>query len=193
MLRVVLLLTCLATAAGAAHLGKTLDGWRGDLNSSNRQERLIAARSVGEMAVAGERGADQALFEAIEHEDSAVRYWAVVAAGLMGDRAAAATGRLEKALEDEAPEVRVWAAFALAKLGRADEMAQRIGKELAQNPERGARLQAVHALDELGDAGRSAIPQLRAALDDSFDYVKRVARHALWVLGDRPCPYQTCE
>ena len=190
--RVFLLLTTLTTAGSAEHLGKSLAQWQADLASDNRQERLIAARSLGEMAIAGAEGADRALFEAIEHEDSAVRYWAVVAAGVMGDRAAAAAGRLEQALDDETPEVRIWAAFALAKLGRAEEMCRRIGGELTENPERGARLQAVHALDELGELGRPAIPGLRAALDDSFDYVKRVARHALWALGDRPCPYQEC-
>lgn len=186
-----LLLPALAWSADA-HLGKTLPQWQADLSSDVRLERLLAARAIGEMAIAGREDAARILYSAIGHEDSAVRYWAVVAAGQMDDSGKAAEGLIEKALQDEAPEVRVWAAYALVRQGRVDEGVQALIRDL-KNEEKGARLQAVHAIDELGADARAATEALRIAVDDEFDYVQRVARHALWVLGDRPCPYRSCE
>ena len=99
---------------------------------------------------------------------------------LLGDR-----------LEDDAPEVRAWTAYALARLGKTNEGEKALIR-LMDNPEKGARLQAVHALDELGADAKPAAEALRKAVNDEFDYVQRVARHALWVLGERPCPYRQC-
>lgn len=194
--RVCLALALMAASSLAAatkpHLGKSLQEWSAQLDSTDRTERLLAARALGEMAVAGDAEAVKAVFQSMDHADSAVRFWAVVAAGQMGERARPAVARLQKALEDDAPEVRAWAAYALAKLGRTDEGVQALIR-LVDNPEKGARLQALHALDELGTDARPATEALRKAVDDEFDYVQRVARHALWVLGERPCPYKECQ
>ena len=187
----VLLIAAPLAAADASHLGKTLSQWQSDLTSSDRLDRLIAARSIGEMAIANQPAAAKAIFAAISHDDSAVRYWAVVAAGQMGGRAKPATRSLQAALADEAPEVQAWAAFALAKLGRDDEAIPVLAK-LLSDPDRAARLQAIHALDALGPAAAPATELLKQVLDDEFDYVQRVARHALWTLGERPCPYRQC-
>ncbi len=196
-IRIVLNLGALVLAASlaaedSAHLGKTLQQWQADLTSPERLDRLIAARSIGEMAIADRSGAAEALIAAMAHEDSAVRYWAVVAAGQMGGRGKPAAKPLQNALRDEAPEVRAWAAFALANLGKSSE-ALPVLSELLSHPNRGVRLQAAHALDALGPQAAGAAGALRQALDDDFDYVQRVARHALWTLGERPCPYRQCE
>jgi HEAT repeat protein len=190
---------CMAAALGLValqaaelHLGQTLEQWQAQLDGAERLERLRAARSIGEMALADHPGAADALWRAIGHEDSGVRYWAVVAAGQLGERARPAGGRLVRALDDEAPEVRIWAGFALARSGDAERGIEAIVRELA-NPEKGVRLQAVHAADELGTAARTAIPALQAAVKDDFDYVARVARHALWVMNERDCPYRDCD
>ena len=90
-----------------------------------------------------------------------------------------------------APEVRVWAAYAMVKLGRPDLGLQTLIEQL-ENPEQGARLQAVTALDQLGMAAAPVVPELEEAVDDEFDYVQRIARHALWALQQRPCPYKDC-
>lgn len=177
--------------AAQTHLGKSLEQWRSQLAAESRVERLTAARSLGEMAIAGQPGAAEAVFDAFDHEDSAVRYWAVVAAGEMGEAARPAESKLEAKLRDSAPEVQVWAAYAVVKLGRPDLGLQTLIEQLG-NPEQGARLQAVTALDQLGVAAAPAIRELEEAVDDSFDYVQRIARHALWALGRRPCPYQQC-
>ena len=187
----VLVLACSAPGADL-HLGQTLAEWRTQLEASDRTDRLLASRAVGEMAIAGVRGADKALFAAIGHQDSGVRYWAVVATGQMGQRGKPGLSRLRRALRDPAPEVRCWAAYASVQLGEADRAMPVLIEDLG-NEERGARLQAAHALDALGEKARSATEALKKALDDEFDYVKRTARHALWVLGERSCPYQNCE
>jgi len=189
-LPLLLLLAPLALAA-QTHLGRSLDQWRMQLGADNRVERLLAARSLGEMAIAGDAGASEAIFAALDHEDSGVRYWAAVATGEMGESARPAADQLEAKLQDPAPEVRVWAAYAVVQLGRPDLGLQTLIEQMS-NPEQGARLQAVTALDQLGQAAAPAIPELAEAVDDSFDYVQRIARHALWTLGQRPCPYQEC-
>ena len=182
----------LAFPATALHLGKNLPQWQADLNSGNRTVRLLAARAIGEMAIAREPGAAAAVFAALDHDDSAVRYWAVVAAAQMGEAARPAEKKLQSLLDDPAPEVRIGSAFALAKLGRVDEGVEALIREMG-NPDKGARLYAVDALDNLGEQARAAVPVLRRAVTDEFDYVQRIARHALWVLGERPCPYKKCE
>jgi uncharacterized sulfatase len=132
------------------------------------------------------------LFAAVEHADSAVRYWAVVAVGQLAETGRAAEKQLVAALRDETPEVRVWAAYALVRLGRTDEGMPVLIRDL-QNEEQGARLQAALAIDALGKDASAAAAALQAAVDDEFDYVQRVARHALWVLGERACPYRSCQ
>ena len=180
-----------ALAEPGEHLGKSLAEWQAWLGSEDRQERLLAARAVGEMAIADAAGAETALLGALNHSDSAVRYWAVIAFGEMGERAGVGRERLRRLLDDPAPEVRVWAAYALHRLGEEQSAINTLIEELS-NPEKGARLQAAHALDALGKAAAPAAEALRGALDDDFDYVRRVARHALWTLGERPCPYEDC-
>jgi HEAT repeat protein len=188
-----LLLASAALAAkDAPHLGKTLAQWQSDLASTDRLDRLIAARSIGEMAIANQPAAAKAIFAAISHDDSAVRYWAVVAAGQMGSRAKPATRLLQGALSDDAPEVQAWAAFALVKLGREGDAIPVLAK-LLDHPDRAARLQAIHALGALGPAAAGATEAVKQVLDDEFDYVQRVARHTLWTLGERPCPYRECQ
>ena len=184
---------CLAVSVAAApHLGRTLHEWQGDLESGERLERLLAARALGEMAISGDSGAAKAVIAALDHEDSAVRYWAAVALAEVGDRGRPARKKLVELLEDPVSEVRIRAAFALAKLGGEREAVPALIREL-QSEEKGARLLAIHALDDLDELGRPAIETFRSVLDDEFNYVQRVARHALWELGERPCPYQECD
>ena len=194
MMSIMLLALLLARSAPCLdlHLGQTLAEWKTQLQAPDRTDRLLASRAIGEMAIAGARGADKALFAAILHRDSGVRYWAVVATGEMGPRGKPGVSQLRRALRDATPEVRCWAAYASVRLGDGDRAMPVLIEDLG-NEERGARLQAAHALDALGEQARPATEALKKALDDEFDYVKRTARHALWVLGERSCPYQNCE
>jgi len=188
----VVLVATAAILSAQAHIGRTLEEWRALLDSDDRTERLLAARALGEMAEQRRPGADRAVIAALDHADSAVRYWAAVGCGLMPGGADEAEGKLAKLMTDDpAPEVRVQAAYVLLGLGR-DGAVERLIRAL-EHPNQGVRLYAAHALDAAGEAARPAVSALRAAVDDEFDYVRRVSRHALWALGERACPYQECD
>ena len=192
LLAAVLAISLPVAAQSEKHLGKTLQAWQEGLAEPAGIDRLLAIRSIGEMAIAGRSGASEALVSAMTHADSSVRFWAAAAAIRMPDLPPAGLPALRGALEDEVPEVRVQAAHALLEAGEAPAAVEALAGLLA-HPNRGVRLQAAHAADAIGDRAASLTDALRAALDDDFDYVKRVARHALWTLGERPCPYQNCE
>lgn len=181
-----------AIAQGSDHLGRTLAEWQADLDSTHRIDRLLAIRSLGEMAVAGTDGAVEALFGAMGHADGSVRYWAAAAAVHLAQPHAPVRQRMRAALEDPVPEVRVQAALALVGSPGEQEAFAALGKLLTHS-NRGVRLHAAHALDSLGKRAAPLTEELRRALEDDFDYVQRVARHALWTLGERPCPYRVCE
>ena len=190
---VALLALCAPLAALASeHLGRPLSAWQADLDSPRGIDRLLAIRSIGEMAIAGQDGATEVLFGALGHADGSVRFWAATAASHLPQPYEPGAPLLRKALEDEIPEVRVQAA--LAQVGSdADREAMATLGELLSHRNRGVRLQAAHAADSLGERAAPLAENLREALEDDFDYVQRVARHALWVLGERPCPYRACE
>ncbi|MEZ5365858.1 MAG: HEAT repeat domain-containing protein [Bryobacterales bacterium] len=193
-MRLLLTFALFAAALPAAedlHLGRSLEQWNKELKAGIA--RAPAGRaSPGRDGLAGNQGALDALTAALANKDSAVRFWSAIALGEMGDRAATAQQALEKALQDPTPEVRVWAAYALARQGRADAGVP-VLIEVLGDPERGARLQAVTALDQLGETGRPAAEAMKQAVSDDFDYVGRIARHALWALGERACPYRNCD
>ena len=184
---------CAPLASQASdHLGRALADWEADLDSGEDIDRLLAIRSIGEMAIEGQDGAAEALIGAMSHADGSVRYWAAVAATHLPEPYPPGAPALRRALEDPVPEVRVQAT--LAQIGSAaDEEALATLGDLLSHPNRGVRLQAAHAADSLGARAAPIARELRKALEDEFDYVQRVARHALWVLGERPCPYRACE
>ena len=190
----VVALVLIAPAASRAqeHLGKTLGQWQAGLESASQIDRLLAIRSVGEMAIRQQRGAADALLGAFAHEDGCVRYWAAVAALHLPPP----DGKLQKlllnALGDSVPEVRIQAARALIGTP-AEQGALRTLAALLSHRNRGVRLQAAHAADAIRGKAAPLAAELQAALDDEFDYVQRVARHALWTLEQRPCPYRECE
>ena len=181
----------LATHA-SQHLGRPLSEWQADLDSPAGIDRLLAIRSIGEMAIAGHDGATEVLFAALGHADGSVRYWAATAASHLPHPYEPGAPVLRRALEDQAPEVRVQAALAQIGSDAEQEALATLG-ELLSHRNRGVRLQAVHAADSLGERAAPLVEELRKALEDEFDYVQRVARHALWILGERPCPYRACE
>lgn len=174
------------------HLGKTLAQWRADLDSAEQIDRLLAVRSIGEMAIGQKAGATEAILESLGHDDGSVRFWAAVATIHVPALDADARALLKKALGDPVPEVRIQAARALVGTA-AEPEALRTLAELLSHRNRGVRLQAAHAADAIKDKAAPLVKELQAATQDEFDYVQRVARHALWTLEQRPCPYRQCE
>ena len=191
-LAVILVLATPSFGQDAVHVGKTLGTWQSRLQSGRQIDRMLAARAIGEMAIANQAGARRALVLALSHDDSAVRYWAAVAAAELDRPLEVANAVLKGLLEDEVPEVRIQAAVALIRAGDAQKALKTLEESL-RHRNRGVRLHAAHAADAIGDDARPLTNALQAAVDDDFDYVQRVARHALWALGERPCPYRTCE
>ena len=144
------------------------------------------------MAIAQQEGAEDALFDAAGHTDGSVRYWAATAAGFLPSLEPSQIESLKEVLVDTLPEVRIQAARALIGMGEESEALQTLADSLS-HPNRGVRLHAAHAADAIGAKAAPLVEALRDALDDEFDYVQRVARHALWTLGERPCPYRACD
>ena len=191
-LTVTLVLAAPSAGQDAKHVGKTLAAWQSELQSARQVDRMLAARAIGEMAIANQAGASKALVQALSHDDSAVRYWGAVAAAELDHPLEVGRAVLEGLLEDEAPEVRIQAAVALIRAGDAHQALKTLEESL-RHRNRGVRLHAAHAADAIGDSAKPLAGALQAAVEDDFDYVQRVARHALWALGERPCPYRTCE
>ncbi len=187
-----IIVPALSLGAQPVHLGKTLADWQANLNSTQRQERLLAVHAIGEMAIQGQEGALDALIESYKHSDSAIRYWAVLPVSKITNPPQSINGFLNMAIQDEAPEVRVQAAGALIATGHTKE-GLLVLETLLSHPNQGVRLHVVHTLDSIGEKAAGLTEGLKAALEDEFDYVQRVARHALWKLGERPCPYVRCK
>ena len=187
-------LALMAPTVGLAqeHLGKTLAQWRADLDSGEQIDRLLAIRSIGEMAIGRQAGATEAVLECLSHEDGSVRFWAAVATIHLPALDSDAHALLKEALGDSVPEVRIQAARALIGTPAEPEALRTLG-ELLSHRNRGVRLQAVHATDAIEHKAAPLVKELQTALNDEFDYVQRVARHALWTLKQRPCPYRECE
>jgi len=113
------------------------------------------------------RGASGEAVRALDDPDAAFRYWAVVGTS--------DPERLRRAAGDSSAVVRVAAA---GKLGDVAVLVRELG-----NNEEWARHRAAVALDEMGTKAAGAREALRGALQDSNEYVQRVARHALEQLG----------
>jgi HEAT repeat protein len=167
--------------------GRTLAEWEQQLSSSNRRERLAAIRAIGEMARLDPEGSGALplVREAMDHEDSAVRYWAVRTVSQIGDAASTFTDALADALDDEATEVRILAAYALCRQGQTETGLPVLIDEL-KSTNGPARLHAAHALEALGEDARPAVEALQGVLGDEFGYPGRVAMRVLRSLGELP-------
>ncbi len=80
---------------------------------------------VAELASSLEPDATADLVKAMKHEDSAVRYWAVMGILMRGGEAVENTKpQLREALTDSSPSVRIVAAEALGRYGDASDLNQ---------------------------------------------------------------------
>jgi uncharacterized sulfatase len=122
------------------------------------------------------------LVEALEDEETAMRYWGAIGLGNLGRDTKPNRDLLLTRLEDSEAVVRVAVARALCLLGPPAEALQVLIHEL-QSEEEWVRLHAAIVLDRIGEQARPAVPQLEAALQDTHNkYVVRVANHALNVM-----------
>ncbi|MEN6578667.1 MAG: sulfatase-like hydrolase/transferase [Phycisphaerales bacterium] len=125
--------------------------------------------------------ATTSLFPYLDDSKPSVRYWAVV--GLHTAVKYPADLTLAKPvmttmLEDPSMVVRVAAAHALCDWN-GEEIALPVLVEALKHPTDKIRMFAMVALDRIGEKARPALPQIRAAVQDSDDYVTRVAKTVL--------------
>jgi HEAT repeat protein len=85
-------------------------------------------------------------------------------------------------LADESTVVRVAAAHAMCDWG-AEDSGLPVLVDALKHPTDKVRMFAIVALDKLGAKARPALARIKAATNDSDDYVKRVALTVLERLG----------
>lgn len=156
--------------------------WRDRLDETDLLERLRAIKALdGQGAEAIPK-----YLEALDDPYGAVRYWAVV--GLYNacqdpGTVEQAKTALAKLLSDPSPIVRIAAAQALCDWGQENQALPVLVEALRHKSDT-VRLNAAIALGQIGDKARPALPQLRAAMQDSYRYVPRVVHYILQRLGE---------
>ena len=135
-------------------------------------------RQVANLGLAGVDGLDD-LKRALSSPDAAVRYWALVGLGNLGQKAAASANAVARYLDDPSASVRIAAARALARMDQPGPALEVLQEELASSEE-WVRLNAAIVLDEMDEQARPAIMALKKAVADRQNkYVVRVANRAL--------------
>ena len=125
--------------------------------------------------------------EAINDEYAPVRYWAAVglhASCKSQEQRQSAADALRQKLDDPSTVVRVAAAHALCDWGH-DEQALPVLADALKDNNAKARLYAVTALDKIGEKARPILPHIEIAVEDSDEYVRRVARTTINRLENR--------
>ncbi len=155
--------------------------WRNKLNQTDLLERL---RRIKELDGSGE---NKLYLKALKDEYASVRYWAVI--GLHNNCKSYrdivwAKVALKSMLDDAAPVVRIAAAHALCDWGYEKDGLSVLAEALKDKTAK-ARLYAIIALNKIGEKARPALPQIKAALKDSDNYVQRVTRTTLERLGNK--------
>ncbi len=121
-------------------------------------ERILsAAELVG-------RGPDKLdeMEKMLGDSDGAARYWAAVALGALGEKAAPAADALRKALDDSHPNVRFAAAGALCRLGDCDRALAVLAEGLKAKREETV-LAAAREIELSGESICGIVPQMKAA------------------------------
>lgn len=153
--------------------------WRNKLDQTDLLQRL---RKIKELDGSGENGP---YVKALKDKYASVRYWAVVGLhnNLKGRHIERAKPFLREALNDPAAVVRIAAAHAFCDWG-AEKEALPVLAEALKDKTNKARLHAIIALNKIGEKARPLLPQIKAKLKDSDNYVQRVAKTTIEQLGD---------
>jgi uncharacterized sulfatase len=153
------------------------DHWKDRLDATGLRQRL---GKLKELDYQGPNATSQ--YVAHLNDGSAiVRYWAVV--GLHAScrfpvDMTFVKPPMQTMLQDPSVIVRIAAAHALCEWGQQN-LALPVLAEALRHPADKVRLFAIVALDKLGERARPALAQIKAATQDSDDYVTRVAKTAL--------------
>lgn len=124
-------------------------------------------RKLGKFAVAASGGYSEleTLLEGVGDEDSAIRYWAAIGIGNIGEIALpkAKTSML-KLLKDKSSTVRTAAARALCRMGQPKEALPVLIQELTEGAQ-WERLHAAIVLDEIDEMARPVATAMKAGLE----------------------------
>jgi uncharacterized sulfatase len=157
--------------------------WRDKLDKTDLLKRL---RRIKKLDHKGKKARPK-YFEALTDEYASVRYWAVVAlhnnCKSAGD-VEQAKAALKKMLKDPAPVVRIAAAHAMCDWGQEKEALPVLVDALKCDTDK-ARLYTIIALEKIGAKARPVLPEIKAALKDSDNYVQRVTRAVLSQLENK--------
>lgn len=136
-------------------------------------------RETASLSLLGTDGIPR-MVNALADHDPVVRYWAAIGLSAIGLDAQRALPSLITMLDDHSPSVRIAAAQACSRLGERDASLRTLADAL-KHEQAEVRILAAYTIDDLGDSANSLRPAMQAAVDDSNDYVRRLARHATGV------------
>ena len=162
---------------GPAEPRSIVPDWRARIDRTDLLEQLRAIKALdgqGEKAI-------PAYFGALGDKDASVRYWAVVGLHHMTVGAQTieqAKAALVKLLDDPSPAVRVAAAEALCDWGLEGRALPVLVDALTHEWDT-VRLYAANAFGRIGEKARRALPQLKAAMEDKYPYVRNVTKYTL--------------
>lgn len=150
-----------------------VDHWQNKLDGSNLRQQLWKIKELDYKGA----NAVYSYLPYLEDGEPSVRYWAVVGLHSGGRYAvdiAFAKSAMKARLADSSVVVRIAAANALCDWG-AEGDGLPVLAEALKHPTDKARMFAIVALDKLGPKAKPVLSQIKAATNDSDDYVKRVA------------------
>ncbi len=150
-----------------------------------RRENKDLIKQILKVIELGEQGkmAVGKLIKAMEDKRPSVRWWAARKLGNLGNEAKVARDVLTGALKDSSAGVRVASALALCKMDRQDKALPVLLSEL-KNSDEVVRHYAALALEDIGEKAYPALEALKAARDDKYDYVQRIANRLVSVLQE---------
>jgi uncharacterized sulfatase len=144
------------------------------LAQPENHDLIDCIRKVIELGEQGKSAIPQ-LIDAMQDKKPSVRWWAAIGLGNMNSDAEAAKTVLQKTLKDKSASVRIAAARAFCRMGRSRQAMKLLVEELQNEDNKIARHYAALELEDLGDDAGEFIEEIRAARNDSYDGVKRVA------------------
>ena len=175
------------TTDGSTFLKKSLNQWRDDLKSADREARRSAAFALGQI---GSPLAVEALVDRLKNDkEPAVREMAARAVGDIivsirprqkpdGEWAVAGKA-LEVALKDGDPRVRRSAAYALGAFGEQAAPSIPSLRAALRDEASTVRQNAAWAIGKMGDPGAATVSELCALLGDKSPIVRRLTAGAL--------------
>lgn len=133
------------------------------LRQANSDEYNQRLRAIAAAASEGDSALPK-LLEAARDDDSAIRYWAAVGIGNIGESAKSkAAALMHDTLSDDSSAVRTAAARALCRMGLPNQALPVLIKEMTTG-QQWERLQAAIVLDEIDEQARPVIDQLEQGL-----------------------------